>query len=108
MPTQKLASQRTFLFHIYLVSTQQHKIPANRSACGVIFICFFVSISMNKVNLLKFAFTILPSRIPRATEDCQSSATPQNTSKGVFQLRHFLGRVLIKYTTASNSSSETS
>ena len=43
-----------------------------------------------------------------ATADCQASATPQNTSKGDFQLRHFLGRVLIKYTTFSNSSSETS
>ena len=44
----------------------------------------------------------------RSPADCQASATPQKTSKGDFQLRHFLGRVLIKYTTYSNSSSETS
>ena len=54
-----------------------------------------------------FLRTTSPSRLRRATADCQSSATPvKKISAGVFQSRHFLGRLFNKAITLSRSSSE--
>ena len=46
---------------------------------------------------------------PQATADCQSSATlfSQKTSKGVFQSRHFLGRLFRSASTEAMSASVT-
>ena len=41
---------------------------------------------------------LLPSRLRRATADCQASATPKNASKGESHPKHFLGLKLIDKT----------